>query len=215
MKNKLLKIFGLSGKAKLGILIGTLVIVAGSFYLGTYQASLLELEEVSEENRALREAIAKKTELISNLSKIEERVAMLDIELDKALQELPNQKELDELLAGISDKAKDSGLEIKLFQPKGEQGKGFYAEVPVNLIVNGTYHEVATFFDEIAHLKRVVNLDRITMTNPTLRENGVTIETSVLVTGYRFLEKFIQEREQEKAKREKDSAKGSKRKRSR
>lgn len=212
MKDKLLKIFELPGKAKLGILIGTMVLVAGSFYLGTYQASLLELEEVSAENVALREAIAKKTHLLANLSTIEERVAMLDLELDKALQELPNQKELDELLAGISDKAKDSGLEIKLFQPRGEQEKGFYAEVPVNLIVNGTYHEVATFFDEIAHLKRVVNLDQITMTNPTLRENGVTVETSVVVTGYRFLENFIKEREQEMLNREKSSAKDSKRK---
>lgn len=211
MKDKILKIFELSGKAKLGILVGTLVLVTAGFYLGMYQATIQELEELSVENQTLREAIVTKTKLISNLGKYEERVAMLDVELDKALQELPNQKELDELLAGISDKAKESGLEIKLFQPRGERAMGFYAEVPVNLIVNGTYHEVATFFDEIAHLKRVVNLDRITMINPTLKENGVTIETSVMVTGYRFLEKFIQEREREKAEREKNAAKKGKR----
>lgn len=211
MKEKIAKIFELPAPAKIGILVGTLLLVGAGFYFGMYQATQEELNALMQENENLRTNIVTKTKIVSNLKFYEERVALLNKELDKALKELPNKQELDDLLAGISDKAKESGLEIKLFKPKGDKKKGFYAEVPVNLIVNGTYHEVATFFDEVAHLERVVNLSNISMGTPVPKDGAIVLDTSVVVTGYRFLEHFLRQREKEKEQEEKDQNKKKKR----
>jgi len=73
-------------------------------------------------------------------------------------------------------------------RPKGENNRGFYAEVPIEIEFTGNYHQVATFFDRIAKLDRIVNVGDISMT--VNRENllGTTLKVSGKATTFRFLE---------------------------
>ena len=52
----------------------------------------------------------------------------------------------------------------------------------------GTYHQVATFFDEVGNLERIVNLDKFTVTKPVVDNGSVRLKTSVVATAFRFLE---------------------------
>ena len=64
----------------------------------------------------------------------------------------------------------------------------FYADVPVEIDVTGSFHQVATFFDEVGRLERIVNLDQITLTDPQLQESRAVIKSTMLATSFRFLE---------------------------
>ena len=66
-----------------------------------------------------------------------------------ALKQLPNKKEIDKLLQDISYHAIESGLVVLLFKPQKEIKKNFYAEIPVDIKLSGTYHDQAIFFDKI------------------------------------------------------------------
>jgi type IV pilus assembly protein PilO len=106
----------------------------------------------------------------------------------KVMQALPEKGEIPSLLAGITQAGKDAGLEFLLFKPAAESTKDFYAEIPVNINVSGTYHQVATFFDKVANLPRIVNIRDVTMT-PQKGENGViAAATTCQAVTYKFVE---------------------------
>ncbi len=115
--------------------------------------------------------------------------------LKKALRELPNDREIPELLKRISSVARKVGLEIKKFQPLPEVVREYYAEVPVALEVAGSYHEVAMFFDRLSKLGRIVYVKNVEIKNP--EEQGGKVFLDVVGTSVTF--RFLSEDEITKA----------------
>ncbi len=205
MNEKLKDLLELSFKIKICILIGVIALLPLAYYLIFYQEIGTQLSQEQEAVDRLDDEIQKKKVIAAHLPQFEQEVAKLDVELAKALKELPDKKEVDQLLARISDKARDSGLEINLFQPQTEQMKDFYAELPVQIEVTGNYHQVAAFFDEIAHLERIVNVDRFTISEPKVSDDEVLVKTSAIATSFRFLEENERPKD-ESGKRKKRAA---------
>ena len=106
------------------------------------------------------------------------------------MKALPEKKEIPNLLASISSSGQDSGLEFALFEPKPENNKDFYAEIPVAVKVSGSYHNVASFFDKVSRLPRIVNIDNISITaQKQTKKEGLSLSTSCTAITYRFIEK--------------------------
>lgn len=135
----------------------------------------------------------------------EQEVAELDRQLKMAITRLPDEKEIPELLSSISSLGRDSGLDILVFRQKPEGFEEFYAEVPVDMQVRGTYHQVASFFDEVAKLDRIVNVSNIVLRDPKVVDDDLLLEANSTVTTFRFLSDNERERliEQKKIKGEK------------
>jgi len=188
VNEKLETIFELPASYRLGILGGAVFAVLGGYYFMFFADLGLALDENTQAIENLELEVAQKSGIAANLPKFEREVEKLDVELKKALRELPDKKEIDLLLSRISDRARDAGLDIKLFEPQPEQLKDFYAEVPVAIEVTGHYHQVATFFDEVGRLKRIVNMDQFALSNPRLDQETMLIKTSATATSFRFLD---------------------------
>src|SRR5262249_52684481 len=99
----------------------------------------------------------------------------------------PDQKEIPDLLMNISNKARESGLDILTFRPKAEAPQDFYAEIPVDVSVRGGFHNLVSFFDEVGRLNRLVNINNIDMKNSKPNDDAVVVDTTALVTTFRFL----------------------------
>jgi len=136
-----------------------------------------ELVKQRDENRSIAE----------NRERWERQVEVLNEELAKAIKELPNEREIPELLRRISSIGKKIGLEFLLFQPLPEAPREFYADVPVKLKIEGSFHEVATFFDRIGKLNRIVNVRDISMSSPFERSGKIVLTTDGTAVTYRFL----------------------------
>ena len=207
MKEKFEELCDLPLSYRLGILGGLIVLIAGVYWMNFYTPLVEELTDLDEKisgPNGLKVQIAQQEGIAANLDNFEEEVERLDIELKKALQELPDSREIHQLLSRISDRARDAGLDVHLFKPQGEIKREFYAEVPAEIQVAGSFHEVATFFDEVGHLERIVNLDRFTIEDPIYDEEEVLMKTSVVATAFRFLDESErpQERRRRKARQE-------------
>ena len=92
--------------------------------------------------------------IAANLPMFKAEYEKLKSQLDKALTELPDKKEIPSLLTNIGALARQQGLDVLRFKPSKEVVKGFYAEVPVELKLTGAYHDVAMFFDSVGNLPR-------------------------------------------------------------
>jgi type IV pilus assembly protein PilO len=129
-----------------------------------------------------------KTQKAANLGRLRKDILQLDAELKLAVAQLPDKKEIPDLLSGISAKAQQSGLDVLLFRPRAETFQDFYAEVPVDITVKGSFHNTVNFFDEVGHLDRLVNIDNIGFKNPTMNGDNVVLETTSVATAFRFLD---------------------------
>lgn len=98
---------------------------------------------------------------------------------------LPEKKEIPDLLTSISQSGHDAGLDFLLFEPKNEEMKDFYTEIPVSIIVSGNYHNLGLFLSKVASLPRVVNVRDLSL-KPV--QGGAGLNTSCTAVTYRFVE---------------------------
>jgi type IV pilus assembly protein PilO len=181
--------------------VGALFLLYANFVYWPRSASIADKQESLESMIASRDAKAK---LVANLAKAREAVADLNAALNEAVAQLPDTKEIPDLLSNISTVVTDSGLEIALFRPRPEVFREFYAEVPVEILVRGTYFQAEEFFNQVSQLTRIVNVADIGLKAPaTIADDNIRLETSCSATTFRFLdeeerERIAKEREKEK-----------------
>ncbi|MFQ5664883.1 MAG: type 4a pilus biogenesis protein PilO [Candidatus Binatia bacterium] len=150
----------------------------------------------------------RKAALVSNLDRTRREVLELDANLRMAVAQLPDTKEIPDLLSNISSLGREAGLEILKFKQRTEQYEDFYAEVPVDILVRGTYHQVASFFDKVGRMARIVNVTDVAIKSPSkLAGNTLQLDTSCIAVTFRFLDKA----ERERIAKQKEKQKGGKR----
>jgi type IV pilus assembly protein PilO len=140
-----------------------------------------------------------------DLQKYNEQVAKLNEELKGALTQLPNEKEIPEILKTISSLGKESNLEFTLFKPKPEQPQQFFANVPIDLVALGNYHNLGIFFDKVSKLPRIINVvdfnlaraEKAKDTKGKVEKDNL-LKISCMISTYRFLEKKSEEKKSEK-----------------
>ncbi len=148
-----------------------------------------KIEGMDQEIVRLEADYVQKKQIADNLPKFKEEFAKMEKLLEEALTQLPNKKEIPTLLTNLSTLAKDSGLEVATFTPRGEVNKGFYAEVPASLDLVGTYHQIAEFAQAVGKLSRIVNLSNIDLSAPRVSGVTATLRIKCKVTTFRFVEK--------------------------
>jgi type IV pilus assembly protein PilO len=146
-----------------------------------------ELDSARTEQDKLLKDKADIEKLIANRAETEVELQTLQAKLAQALKELPEDREIPGLLKGISSLGKKVGLEVKKFQPLPEVKREYVAEVPVALEVEGSFHEVALFFDRLSKMNRIVYVQDVEMVDPDERGGKVYLQVSGNVVTFRFL----------------------------
>ncbi len=187
MSELLERIFSLPRQQKLGILAGAIVLLLVFDYLFVYDRLSMQISDLEQNVGIARAERDKKKALVANLPKLRATKAEYEGRLKEAVAQLPDQKEIPDLLTSISNKARESGLDILLFRPKAENAQDFYAEIPVDVTVRGGFHNLVAFFDEVGRLNRLVNINNIDMKNAKPNDDQAIVDTTALVTTFRFL----------------------------
>ena len=176
----------LSKPQRLGIYIGTLIVIVGlSGYL-LFWPKYKQIDRLKTELSNVQAELDKTKKAVEKLNYWRSQMNQKELEYKTVMRALPEKEEIPTLLAGISQAGKDAGLEFLLFKPKKESNKTFYAEIPVDINVSGSYHQVAVFFDKVSNLSRIVNIRDIKMA-PT-KSGSTTLTTSCQAVTYKFLE---------------------------
>ena len=186
---------------KVAILGVSVILIAALYYSFLFSPKADELAKLADSVEIARNEKTVKTQKAANLSRLRQDLQRLDAELKKAIAQLPEKKEIPELLSSISSKAQQSGLDVLLFRPRAESYQEFYAEVPVDITVKGNFYNTVNFFDEVGRMDRLVNIDNIGFKNPTVSGDNVVLETTSVATAFRFLDEAERKKvAEEKAK---------------
>jgi type IV pilus assembly protein PilO len=201
MNNYLDQILNRSKSQKIGILAGAVVLLLALGFFYVYQPTSDKISRLTEEANKVREERDKKKLVAANFPKLNRDLQEWDVKLKTVIAQLPDSREIPDLLSNISTKARESGLEIILFRPRAENLKDFYAEIPVDIVVRGGFYSAVAFFDEVGKFNRLVNIDNIDFKNPKIAGDQVALEISTIATTYRFLDEAERKKvAEEKAK---------------
>lgn len=186
--SKLLERLGRIPRSQRLILYGALYVIMVVAYWGLlYIPKSGELDALQSERTTLLEQKRQIEQRVKSKQAFEQELKDLMADLQQALKELPNDREIPGLLKGISTMGKKVGLEVKKFAPLPEKTRQYVAEVPVALEVEGSYHEVAMFFDRLAKMNRIVYVQDIEMTKPEERGGKVYLTVEGKAVTFRFL----------------------------
>jgi type IV pilus assembly protein PilO len=173
---------------RLAIMVALMAGIAAGFFYLLYLPESEELDRLVAQKQTLETKLTEDRRIASNLPKFKEEYEKMKEQLDHALTELPNEKEIPGLLTSIASLAKDNGLDVLRFKPGQERPAGFYAEVPIELKLSGSFHQLATFSQAIGDLPRIVNLNNLTLGSPKVVDGKVQLSVDCLAVTYRFIE---------------------------
>jgi type IV pilus assembly protein PilO len=189
---------------KIAILAVTIILIAALYYSFVYSPRSDEIAKLSDSVEIARNEKSAKQAKAANIPRLQRDLKEMEMQRQKNLAELPNQKQVAALLTQISAQAQQAGLSMVLFRPRAESFQEYYAEVPVEIAIKGSFHNTVSFFDAVGRLDRLVNIDNIGFKNPTISGDNVILETTSVATAFRLLS------EAERKKVAEDKAKAAK-----
>jgi type IV pilus assembly protein PilO len=202
-------ILKLSRSKKIVVLVVILLALAGVYYYLLYTPEKRDLDALEAKYNTLAKQLQESKDIHRDLEKFEAEVNKLNAELAVVRTQLPDEKEIPELLKNISSLGKESSLEFTLFRPKPEEPQQFYAKVPIDLTVNGHYHDLGMFFDKVSKLPRIINVVDFNITRTKDAKvkgelkDDTAIRASCLLNTYRFVEPKPEEKKPGEKKVEK------------
>ncbi len=137
----------------------------------------------------LRADVAKGQATAKKLPEFRAQVTDLENRLNSLKAVLPEEKDAADLLRRMQTVATQANLTIKGFKPAPTVTKQLHAEWPISLELDGTYHNLATFFDRLGKFTRIVNISELDVKAKTQPEANSTITASCVATTFVLLDK--------------------------
>ena len=176
------------------LLLSGAILFAGYWFIVKDQIADLERQQ-AEESR-LRKEFSDKKALAINLEAYRQQIEEIKDTFGILLQQLPDKTEVPELLIEITQAGIGRGLQFEQFKPQNRRVADFYAELPINLRVVGTYHELGNFISDLAALPRIVTIGDLVLTP----SGGDKLKLSAVTKTYHYLddEAVAQRRQKDK-----------------
>jgi type IV pilus assembly protein PilO len=154
------------------------------------------LDEAKAKEQQLRTVYTNKKSIAINLARYQQQMADIEISFGAMLKQLPDRSQMDGLLTDINQAGLGRGLEFELFKPGQETQAEFYAQMPISIKVQGTYHELGAFATDISKLSRIVTLNDLVITNPNkaaskdakAKSGDVILTMEAVAKTYRYLD---------------------------
>jgi Tfp pilus assembly protein PilO len=186
-------LFGISldGKSpQYGLALGAFLgaALAGAGY---WQLAMPKQQEIKRQKAELRRLEDKRDEAraaAQSLPQFREEVGRLEFELKKLLRILPAKRNTQELLRKVRSLAEQGDFALNVFREGNEQKKEFYSEWPIDIALEGSYHNLALFFDKISRFPRILNIDKLTITAMPQQTDSRSIQAAFVAKTFFYNE---------------------------
>lgn len=182
------------------VIVSTLILALGYWFF--IQDQLDALDKAERKEQELRSNFLTKKALAINLPAYRQQMANMEEDFGVMLRQLPNKTEIPELLIDITQAGLSRGLKFELVKPGIKIYSDFYATLPIDLKVTGSYHELGQFISDLAALPRIVSLGNI-----DISPSGNKLSMKTIALTYHYLDE-VEIAAQSAAKKKKKKGRG-------
>ena len=198
------KVENLSKAQRILISAALFIVILAVFIYFFYWPKFEKIASLKAQLTTIEAKLATAKRNAAGLKKFKAKMKEAEAQFNMAMKKLPEKEEIPSLLTAISDSGQAVGLDFLLFAPKAEKKKEFYAEIPVSMSLRGGYHNLAVFFDQVARLNRIVNIENIKMSRGKKGKNSSASSSKKLTaTCTAVTYKFIDEPPKKVSKKKK------------
>ncbi|GGP23602.1 type 4a pilus biogenesis protein PilO [Silvimonas iriomotensis] len=165
------------------VVLVVVVLVAGYFLLWSDQMDQLAAGQQQEE--ALKTQYLDKAQKAANLEAYKQQLKEIQDSFGVLLRQLPTKSEMETLLTEINQAGVGRGLQFDLFRPQAETKTAEFAEMPIDIRITGSYHDLSAFVSDVAQLSRIVTLTNIELSVPRSPDS---LSMAAVVKTYRALD---------------------------
>ncbi len=184
---KLLEQFGKAPLVfKLGSLVLILIVIAVVEYQVMFKPKKDDVDRLKKQSAELKVKLLENQAIADNLHKFQEEVNILNEQLKQALSLLPNEADVHTLFRQLSIVAKKTNVALLSFRPAGQASHGFYNDLSMELKIDGTYHDIAVFIDQVGKLSRIVNISNLVFSSPRIQGNSSLLTVDCRATTFMF-----------------------------
>lgn len=163
-----------------GALVAVIVVGWYSYWSGQFN----ELDQGRQQEQTLRDGYKTKIQQSINLEGLRKQKIQVEHFVAALEKQLPSKAEMDALLSDISQAGLGRGLQFELFRPGQATPKDYYAELPIDIKLDGSYHDMGAFASDVAHLSRIVTLNNLNI--DTGKDGALTL--AAVAKTFRYLD---------------------------
>ncbi|MGD8858408.1 MAG: type 4a pilus biogenesis protein PilO [Myxococcales bacterium] len=172
--------------AKVFLLFVIMILMTSGYYVGFHMTLVEEIESAERKHGALERQLEEAHDRQKEYLKLREEVAAREALDQQNLRILPVNAEIPAFLDDLNRLAELSGLEMANVSPASERAEKFFVAVPVELRLQGRYHQLAKFFYNISRLERAINMEDISLSvGKKNDDDAVTLAVRVSATTFR------------------------------
>ena len=129
----------------------------------TYKSGQATVKQLETKHQKLSQDLEKARLLVRNLDRVEQEYNTLHEQWQVAQTLLPDENQMPDLLRKVTAAGQQSGVAFTLFKPQIPTPNGFYADNPIEVSIEGGYHQTGIFLSRLANLNRIINVSRLQM----------------------------------------------------
>lgn len=171
---------------KVAVLVVLILVVFGVEYQMFYVEKKAELDRLKKQTADLKVQLIENQAIADNLQKFQEEVNILNEQLKQAVALLPNDADIHELFRQLSIVAKKTNVELLSFKPGGSASHGFFSEVSMDIKIEGHFHDIATFLNQVGKMRRIVNVSNLVFSSIRFQEESPSMTVECRTTTYLF-----------------------------
>ena len=168
-------------------LTATILIVTAVYFFSIKDLHI-RLESTIREEQTLRKTFEEKAFQSAKLDQYRKQMQEMQKMFKDLVSQLPNKTQVPGLLEDIDDKGVTSGLEIESIKLQPEKIGEFYVELPIEIIVTGSFHDFGAFVSDLAAMPRIVTLHDFSITNAKDGKSKLTMAIQAKTYSYSQLE---------------------------
>lgn len=173
---------------KLVLLSFLFLVLIGLGYWFLWSPQIDEFDQAQDKEQELRQVFLSKKSQAVKIEAYKQQMINIEKTFGALLKQLPDKSQMDGLLTDINQAGLGRGLEFDLFKPGQETIADFYAEMPIQIKIKGSYHDVGAFATDISRLSRIVTLNDMSIAplNKDTKDGPLTLEA--VAKTYRYLD---------------------------
>jgi type IV pilus assembly protein PilO len=164
------------------------IVIAVGFKYGWYDDNAAQRDTLVKNLADLNAQIQELNVVKANLPALEKEVEQLSLRLEQLRRILPPAKETPDLMKRLQALASQSNLKLRSFVPGAVNQKDFYQEWPIEIQVDGTYPNLAVFFDRVGRLPRIVNIGNLRTSVAQKQSFTTTLSAQYTAMTYVYVE---------------------------
>ncbi len=180
------KYLPLEPKYRVAIAVCLLLLPVVVCFFVFFQPNNENITNLTKQQQSLEKKLREVKKTLQDRPRLQKELEETTAVFEEASKLLPKEKEIPKLLADISSLGRNAGLDFNSFRPQADIPKDFYDEIPIDIDVNGPYHNVGFFLDQISKLDRIVSVSNIKMGSPKREGNDMLLNSFCKLVTYRF-----------------------------